>query len=77
MTEPHAFDTCFLCSKSYQMGPHVYEGRNVATWGVGVCNSCRRFNQDGVVETPELLKRMEEKGITPTYNNKGHIIIPG
>ncbi|MBY0567252.1 MAG: hypothetical protein K2P70_08075 [Hyphomonadaceae bacterium] len=72
----HATTECFICEKTLKMGHHRFEGFGITDWGVTVCTSCKKHTTDGVVETPELLERMREAGIAPSYNSKGHIIIP-
>jgi hypothetical protein len=61
----------------FKFGPHVYEGRPVQAWGKEmICNRCKDSNWDGIVPTPALLSKFEEKGLKVDYNAKGFIIIP-
>ena len=72
----HATTECFICEKTLQMGHHRFEGVGIKEWGVTCCASCKNHTPDGVVETPGLIERMREAGITPSYNSEGHIVIP-
>jgi hypothetical protein len=70
---------CFICDQMFEFGkrPGVYDGKPVQGWGrVMVCNRCRDSNRDGLVPTPERLKKFAEQNIKPEYNAKGWIVIP-
>ena len=54
----------------------MYNGKPVQGWGVMICNRCKDSNWDGLVPTPELMKKFAEKGIEAKYNEKGWIVIP-
>ena len=44
------FYDCDLCTRPFQFGPHIYNGRPIPTWGgVMVCSQCERMNWDGIV----------------------------
>ena len=69
---------CFVCDQMFEFGdrPGVYKGKPVQGWGVMICNGCRDGNRDGLVPTPERMKKLAEKGIDAKYNEKDWIIIP-
>jgi hypothetical protein len=70
---------CFVCDQTFGFGdrPGMYDGKPVQGWDrVMICNQCRDSNWDGLVPTPDRLKKLAEKGIKPKYNQKGWIIIP-
>ncbi|WP_348733829.1 hypothetical protein [Rheinheimera texasensis] len=39
--------TCDLCSKSFKMGPILYQGKFLPTYGANICNRCYQGNTDG------------------------------
>jgi hypothetical protein len=41
-----------------------------------ICRSCDGGNHDGIVADAEFLARLEAKGITPEYNDRGWVVIP-
>jgi hypothetical protein len=61
-TEPKFFDKCFLCKQSFQFGPHLYDGRHIASWGISICHSCDAANWDGVVPNshPDLIEHLKQ-----------------
>jgi hypothetical protein len=66
--------TCQLCSSSYQMGPHRYDGKHIARYKLDVCGSCYSANWDGWGPNQEriILAHLEQKGIeVPNRNEKG------
>jgi hypothetical protein len=71
---------CFLCQQGRRCGPHVYEGRNVPSWDVWICNTCRSGNWDGIVinsnHGQRLVEHLKSKGIKIEPNAKGHLPIP-
>jgi hypothetical protein len=40
---------CFLCTRPFQFGPHVYDGRHIGSWDIEVCGRCVRGNWDGIL----------------------------
>ncbi len=46
MVEPKFMQTCEVCGESFQFGPHVYDGRYIATYRLRACNTCYRGNWD-------------------------------
>ena len=71
---------CFLCEQHKQSGPHRYDGRTVAAWGIWICSQCRSGNWDGVLtgstQGQRLIKYLESKGIQVHLNKLGHLPIP-
>jgi hypothetical protein len=70
---------CFVCDQIFGFGnrPGVYDGKPVQGWDkIMVCNRCSAANWDGIVPTPALISKFEEKGIQVDYNAKGFIVIP-
>lgn len=76
--EPKFMETCFLCRRRFQFGPHIYAGRRVLTWDIMICETCDKSNHDSIVvgHFPHLEKYLAEKGIALPINAKGHIAIP-
>jgi hypothetical protein len=69
---------CFLCSRPFQFGPHVYNGRHVQAWDIMICSRCDKGNWDGVVPAnrPHFEPYLRSKGIEVRYKAKGWIDIP-
>jgi len=68
------FCTCQMCGSEYQMGPHVYAGKHIATYDLDVCKSCYEGNWDGWAPHygEKLVAHLKEKGIPiPEKNEKG------
>jgi len=73
VTEPIQ-QTCELCGKKYQHGPHRYEGHHSALFDLWVCDPCWEGNRDGWSPRHEatLLAHLEKKGLpVPDKNEKG------
>ena len=72
---------CFLCQQQRQCGPSRYDGRNVPSWNVWICNICRSGNWDGIVTTSShgqhIVAHLKANGIEVHLNEKGHLPIPG
>ena len=65
---------CDLCNSSFQMGPRLYEGKIIPTYGVQVCNPCYQGNWDGWAPHYEnkIIKVAESKGLPiPERNEAG------
>jgi hypothetical protein len=62
----------------FQFGPHTYEGQHIKSWGVEICDTCRRGNWDGIVpeQNPRLMEHLRAKGISIALNPKGLLDIP-
>ena len=77
-TEPKFFEKCFLCKQSFQFGPHLYDGRHIASWGISVCRSCDAANWDGVVPDshPDLIEHLKQRGVRIQLNGKGWLPLP-
>jgi hypothetical protein len=69
---------CILCHRPFQFGPHVYDGRHIAVWGVEICSRCIAANWDGIMldRHPDLVERLNAKGVQVTLNQKGWLNIP-
>lgn len=47
--DPHAvMITCDLCTRSFQFGPHRYDGKPLNHYQMSVCSICLSSNWDGV-----------------------------
>jgi len=66
---------CDVCGKSYQHGPHRYEGHRLKLYGdIFACDSCWRGNHDGWTPHYEevLLGHLKRQGLAvPLRNGKG------
>ncbi len=66
--------TCTTCGSEYQMGRHIYGGKQIPRYQMGVCKSCYEANWDGWAPDYEgkIITHLEEKGLpVPERNNKG------
>ena len=76
--EPKFMYDCDLCSRPFQFGPHVYQGRPIKTWDIMACGICTSQNWDGLV--PErhhrLMAHLKERGIEVRLNDEGRLPIP-
>lgn len=66
--------TCELCSASYQMGPHRYDGHRVPRYELNVCGSCYKYNWDGwsPVYEEKILSHLKQRGLVyPERNERG------
>jgi hypothetical protein len=65
---------CDLCGSKFQFGPHVYDGKHIASYQLTVCRSCWESNHDGWAPGLEdvFLAHLKAKGIAvPTRNAQG------
>jgi hypothetical protein len=77
MSEPTIRYQCFVCDRTFQYGPHLYEGRVVQGWDRKmICNRCEDSNWDGIVPSEGLIGKFRKEGIKEEYNAQGGIIIP-
>ena len=78
MAEYKHMETCFLCQRQFQYGPHVYNGTWLRSWQIIACRGCLSGNHDGIVPTtfPHLLDHLKAKGVKLTYNDQGWICLP-
>jgi hypothetical protein len=69
---------CFLCKRSFKIGPHLYEGKRIPSWNIMICDTCRDSNWDGIVPNShkDLVEYLEVQGIEIHLNEKGWINIP-
>jgi hypothetical protein len=77
-TDPKFFEQCFLCKQPFQFGPHRYDGRYIASWGIMVCRSCEGGNWDGIVlhTHPDLVEHLKRRGVSVQLNKKGWLPLP-
>jgi hypothetical protein len=65
---------CFMCGRSFQMGPHRYDGKYIARYKISVCSGCWGSNWDGWGPHQEMLlvAHIRAEGIDmPDRNEKG------
>lgn len=65
---------CFTCGQEILYNHHKYDGRNISTYGITVCDSCYKGNHDGRASQYEekIIKHMKnEKYPAPKRNDKG------
>jgi len=69
---------CFLCEREAQMGPHVYNIRNVPGWGIHACDMCRKSNWDGLLpdRNSKLVDHLNTHNIPINLNSDGWIAWP-
>ena len=69
---------CGLCGQRRQEAASAYQGRNVAAWGLWICNDCRAANHDGIVPEShaEFIAGLRARGVTLDYNALGWLKIP-
>ena len=65
---------CDLCGRSFQFGPHRYDGKSIRTYRITVCTPCLNANWDGWA--PHLEERVTAKLLAegeplPQRNAKG------
>jgi len=74
MSEDKIMYQCFFCNSKYQMGPHLYDGKYISRYKIGVCMNCYRGNWDGWAPHYEtkLIAHLHDKGLPiPERNEKG------
>ncbi|AJZ56505.1 hypothetical protein OI25_7272 [Paraburkholderia fungorum] len=64
---------CDACGRSFQFGPHRYDGKAIPTYGITVCTPCWDANWDGWA--PHLEKKVTAKLLAegkplPSRNSK-------
>jgi hypothetical protein len=76
MNDPKFMFTCQLCSDSYQMGRHIYDGKQIPRYQLGVCKPCYDGNWDGWGSDHEtkLLFHLKEKGLPVPERNKNGLL---
>jgi len=65
---------CDICGAQFQFGPHIYDGRYIASYQITVCKSCWDGNWDGwgAGAEPKLISHLEKRGTpVPKRNEKG------
>lgn len=76
--EPKFMYDCDLCSRPFQFGPHVYQGRPIKTWDIMACDICTSSNWDGLVpqQHPRLMQHLKDIGVEVKLNDEGWLPIP-
>ena len=65
---------CDVCGKAFQFGPHRYDGRAIATYGIAACMQCWDSNWDGWArhfEAKVKARLLAEGRASPPRNLKG------
>ena len=65
---------CQICGSTFRFGPHIFEGRHIASYQLMACRACWIDNWDGwAPECEETLRRhLSARGIPlPERNFKG------
>ena len=76
--KPNLFYECFLCERQFQFGRYVYDGQNISSWGINICNTCRFTNYNGIdpAEYPRLLQLLNKEQVRLKLNRHFLIDIP-
>jgi hypothetical protein len=72
-SEDAFFIDCECCGVEFRFGPHIYDGQNVADWGIPLCHGCKPpFRQNhAIAATPRLLSALKARGIKVALDPKG------
>ncbi len=65
---------CDLCGGSYQMGRHIYDGKQIRRYQMSVCKLCYLGNSDGWAPhyEPRIISHLKEKKLPiPERNDEG------
>lgn len=68
---------CKCCGGEFRCGPHIYDGQNVAEWGIPLCHRCKppfRQNHE-IAPTPRLLATLRARGIEVTPDSSGMLCV--
>ena len=63
-----------MCGASFEHGPHVYQGRQIARYKLLVCEACHKGNAEGWNRAmePKLLAHLRAANLpVPERNAKG------
>ncbi len=74
MSEHKIMDSCFMCGRQFQMGPHRYDGKFISGYQISVCWACYEGNWDGWAPHWEqiLVAHLKKnKLLIPERNAKG------
>ena len=74
MVDPKVIYRCEVCGQQFQYGPHVYNGKFIATYQIMVCSGCYTGNWDGWAPQFEaaVTRKLTEQGLPiPARNPKG------
>lgn len=75
-SEIKLYDTCEICGRRFQFGPHVYNGQRIPAYEITVCKVCFDGNWDGwgMRAEPVLIAHLKSRGIPiPERNAQGFI----
>lgn len=69
---------CLVCDGEFQYGPSIYNGRFIAQWDAAICDTCIKFNWDGIVPAvrPHVIEYLKERKILFSLNSRGWLDIP-
>jgi hypothetical protein len=70
-------EICPLCGFEYYMGPHLYEGHMLKSYGIMICKGCWEVNWDGFSRRhePKLIEALKNNGL-PTPNRLENGLLP-
>jgi hypothetical protein len=74
--EVKIMEPCFMCGRSFQFGPHHYDGKFIRRYKISVCSGCWGSNWDGWGPSFEakLIPHLNVLGLSvPKRNAKGWI----
>lgn len=71
MSSEHYKKKCQVCSREFDYGPHVYQGRYLPRYQMVACNSCLRAHHDGWGLEAEkcILQHLNQSGIDVPERN--------
>lgn len=67
---------CFLCSRQFQYGSHLYDGKHIPAYNMSVCMNCYKASHDGwaPIYDAKILAHLKEKGLpTPERQKDGYL----
>jgi hypothetical protein len=69
---------CLVCDREFQCGPSIYNGRFIGQWDAAICDTCIKFNWDGIVPSvrPHVIEHLKERKIPYSLNSNGWLDIP-
>jgi hypothetical protein len=70
------FATCGVCGSRFQSGRHIYDGKRLPEYDLGVCNICLDANRDGwaLDIEPKILQHLKAKGLPVPKRNKNGLL---
>jgi hypothetical protein len=70
---------CFLCSKWFQFGQHIYDGKRISEYDIKICEICYKSNRDGFLDqdASKIEAHLRDNGLNiPARNEKGWLPCP-